>query len=76
MSDGNQPSGWERGWHDHDTQQLRRLAALPLRDKIKWLEEAHRLVRHLSAARAATSERPRGGPVKARHQEPHGAERG
>jgi hypothetical protein len=40
---------WERGWDEHEQQQLRRLAALTLREKLAWLEEAHRLVRQLAA---------------------------
>ena len=50
MSDKSQEHGWDRGWDGHDTRQLHRLAALPLTEKLRWLEEAHRLVRHLSGA--------------------------
>ena len=39
---------WEKGWGGHHEEQLRRLAALPLTEKLKWLEEADRVVRHLS----------------------------
>jgi hypothetical protein len=35
---------WEVSWQGHSTAQLRRLAALPFSEKLKWLEEAHRLV--------------------------------
>ncbi len=38
---------WERGWEGHREAQRRRLARLPLREKLQWLEEAHRLVRGL-----------------------------
>jgi len=41
---------WEEGWNGHQEAQLRRLARLPLADKLTWLEEAHDLVRHLSCA--------------------------
>ena len=41
---------WENGWDDHQQRQLRRLAELSLADKLEWLEEADRLVRHLSGA--------------------------
>ena len=41
---------WEKGWAGHQEAQLRRLAQLPLADKLTWLEEAHRLVRHLARA--------------------------
>ena len=39
---------WEESWEDHNRLQLRRLADLPLADKLVWLEEAQRLVLHLS----------------------------
>ena len=42
---------WDRGWKDHEQRQLERLAKLPLSEKLAWLEEAHRLVRHLGAGR-------------------------
>ncbi len=38
---------WERGWKDHERRQLARLAQLPLSEKLAWLEEAHRFVRHV-----------------------------
>lgn len=41
---------WENGWDGHEQHQLRRLAELSLADKLEWLEEADRLVRHLSGA--------------------------
>ena len=52
MNRGNQDEGWEQGWDGHEEQQLRRLAELTLGDKLVWLEEAHRLVRQLTAAAA------------------------
>ena len=42
---------WERGWADHERAQRRRLAALPLPEKLRWLEEAQALVGHLSSRR-------------------------
>jgi hypothetical protein len=45
VSNHNQESGWERGWEGHERAQRRRLARLPFPDKLKWLEEAHDLVR-------------------------------
>lgn len=39
--------GWERGWEGHELSQLRRLAALSLREKIAWLEEAQALAKRL-----------------------------
>ena len=41
---------WERGWDGHEEAQLRRLARLPFAEKLQWLEEAARLVEHLSAS--------------------------
>ncbi len=35
------------GWERHREAQLRRLAQLPLTEKLAWLEEAQRLVEHL-----------------------------
>ena len=42
---------WENGFGDHKLQQLRRMARLSLPEKLRWLEEAHDLVRRLEAAR-------------------------
>ena len=42
---------WESGWEGHSTAQRRRLARLPLTEKLRWLEEAHALVMHLARAR-------------------------
>jgi hypothetical protein len=39
---------WEEGWGGHERAQLRRLADLSLIEKLRWLEEAHDLVRQLS----------------------------
>ena len=48
MASGNHARAWEVGWDGHHEQQLRRLALLPLVEKLRWLEETHYLVRHLS----------------------------
>ena len=50
MSSGQAGTAWERGWDGHERQQLARLSRLPLSEKLRWLEEAHHLVRHLSRA--------------------------
>jgi len=42
---------WESGWDGHDGAQKRRLARLPLAEKLRWLEDAHRLVGHLTRRR-------------------------
>ena len=48
MSSADHPQAWAVGWDGHQEQQLRRLARLPLVEKLRWLEETHYLVRHLS----------------------------
>ena len=53
ISDSSQIHQWERGWEEHQTMQLKRMARLSLSDKIEWLEQAHRLVRYLKAANSA-----------------------
>ena len=42
---------WEAGWEGHTLEQQRRLASLPLWEKLEWLESADRLVRHLAQER-------------------------
>jgi hypothetical protein len=52
-----QPSSqhvWERGWDEHERLQQERLDKLTLEQKIEWLEEAHRIVRHMNAERQPT----------------------
>ena len=53
MSSGDSESVWEQGWMGHEDRQLRRLAQLPFAEKLRWLEEAQRLARHLMDARSA-----------------------
>lgn len=56
---GDPPEGtWEEGWIGHERAQLHRLAKLPLAEKLRWLEDAHDLVRHLSEQKKG----PRSGP--------------
>jgi hypothetical protein len=50
---------WEVGFEGHERAQLRRMAAMTFRQKLEWLEEAHRLVLKLEAAREKP-ERPPG----------------
>ena len=38
---------WERGWDAHESAQRRRLARLPLAEKLQWLEEAQRVLEHM-----------------------------
>jgi hypothetical protein len=42
---------WEGDWDSHRQSQMRRLARLPMWEKLGWLEEAHNIVRHLQAQR-------------------------
>jgi len=42
--DGHQ---WEVGWQGHAEAQRARIARLPLREKLRWLEEAQLLLVHL-----------------------------
>jgi hypothetical protein len=60
---------WEHGWDDHQRQQIRRLAALPFSEKLRWLEEAHRLVLHLARQKSggqSSSPTPNDPPTDAR----------
>jgi hypothetical protein len=47
----NHTGDWDCGWDGHTRAQRRRLATLPFADKLDWLEEADRLVRHLQEGR-------------------------
>jgi hypothetical protein len=42
---------WEVGWEGHLKAQRRRTAALPMSEKLQWLEDAQRLLSHLAAQR-------------------------
>lgn len=53
MSSGHDRDAWEHGWNGHERQQLERLSRLPLSEKLRWLEEAHHLVLHLSGVGTA-----------------------
>lgn len=50
MPDNPGEQGWERGWEGHMLAQQRRLARLPLWEKLAWLEEAQRFAEQLSKA--------------------------
>ena len=56
MSDGPERSEWEQGWSGHEIRQLQRRSRLPLIEALRWLEEAHHLVLHLSGAASARHE--------------------
>lgn len=55
MSSGDETRIWEKGWDGHHEEQLRRLARLSLAEKLEWLEEADRVVRHLRGAVASAN---------------------
>ncbi len=41
---------WDRGWEEHRTRQLRRLARLSMSEKLDWLEEAQQLADSITKA--------------------------
>ena len=49
--------GHEQGWTEHEHAQLVRLSRLTLAEKLRWLEEAQRVVQAIEASRAG---RPHG----------------
>lgn len=48
---------WPCGWDEHRIEQLKRMARLPFREKLRWLEEAHRLVLAMGGGKAARKRR-------------------
>ena len=46
--------GWEAGWDAHERAQRRRMAALPLSEKLLWLEQSQRLATYLLRPRPVT----------------------
>jgi hypothetical protein len=44
-------TGWDSGWEEHRRAQRRRLACLPLIEKLRWLEEAQAVVENLERSR-------------------------
>lgn len=42
---------WPRGWEGHERDQLRRSAQIPFPVKLQWLEDMHRMVRHMEQQR-------------------------
>jgi hypothetical protein len=59
---------WENGWQGHEDAQLRRMARWSLRDKIRWLEEAARLAKHLHKQAAPPVP---GGPIPSHSEHGH-----
>ena len=56
---------WESGWEQHERAQRRRIAALPLTEKLAWLEESHAVVIHIERSRSSRGTPP-GAPDSAR----------
>jgi hypothetical protein len=46
---------WPAGWADHRRAQMRRMATLPLSEKIAWLEEAQRVAISLRDGKPRTA---------------------
>ena len=46
---------WEAGWDGHQMSQQRRQAALPLWEKLAWLEDAQRLATQLRSGTGEAS---------------------
>ncbi len=47
----NQDRAWDRGWHEHKTRQLMRLARLSFAEKLAWLENAQALADAIASAK-------------------------
>ena len=43
---------WPKGWEGHRRAQLLRMARLPFSQKLDWLDQANRLVRHIQQHRS------------------------
>ena len=50
---------WERGWEGHDRGQRRRIARLPLTEKLRWLEEAQRVLTRMRGSGKGSPEPPK-----------------
>jgi len=61
MSDGTAPEErlWESGWAEYTLAQRRRLATLPLAEKLQWLEDSQRLLGRMKRGRPAPKSPPR-----------------
>ena len=55
-ADPRDERAWEVGWDGHAMAQRRRRAALPLMEKLRWLEEAQELVEQLRHSRVKSEE--------------------
>ncbi len=64
MSEKPEEHQWETGWDGHVDAQRIRLAALPLSEKLAWLEEAQRVVGALRQAAPAALQGEIAGPTR------------
>ncbi|HKQ58442.1 MAG TPA: hypothetical protein VJY35_11295 [Candidatus Eisenbacteria bacterium] len=53
---------WEAGWEGHAEAQRARIARLTLQEKLRWLEEAQAIIRHMHR-RPATGTKRGAGPA-------------
>jgi len=60
MSNDQVRTLWERGWEGHEQHQRERLSSLPLSERLRWLEEAHHLILHLSSVAPTPAGHPDG----------------
>ena len=60
MSESVRPEepAWEGGWDGHQRARRQRMAKLSLIDRLQWLEEAHRVARHLEASKRMRASQP------------------
>lgn len=49
---------WEVGWEGHRLAQMQRLARLSLAEKLQWLEDAQKLVRHMTSSAPRPASNP------------------
>lgn len=53
---GDNEKRWESGWDGHEIAQLRRMAALSLEEKIRWLESAQKMVQQMRGSQPGTTQ--------------------
>ncbi len=53
-------ANWESGWQGHELAQMKRLAALSLEQKIRWLESAQEMVVRMQQTQQAPRRTPQG----------------
>lgn len=51
-------ANWESGWQGHELAQMKRLAALSLEQKIRWLESAQEMVSRMQQTQQAPRTTP------------------